>query len=429
MKSTNKLSKLQLDFLASTPAYTTKSNRKQFNQAKNLLLDEIKKTFGCSWFRLKEGTQKAFEFVCFLSTEKGYFYASASKTASKFDISEKTMYRLLKQLIDNDVLIRRNFESLKHNGLGNAVYFFKKHPYYETYERALQFDVCENDDENNDEKAEATENPYETRENNDKKIATYISPNILHKEFKDLHPNVATFVKNVPKVLNQMFFNKFGGKLRTIWIKVTQAYKYVKHPMLNKDVLYTIAKKLCLQLAKTKKFKEFNEDQLAGYTYKTALNMFYEAISQSFLHEITLNSPDIDLEYDFLANETYVLLPPHKHTSYSSGLERVKYEGNLADNISVVCSEIIYTLENEITQENLEIGFSDLKKTVLNKVKDCYNIKIYDYISMHYNELTFNGDKLAQEEQVAMEEYLVLAKKLDAYDSQPSATSISGYPF
>jgi len=427
MKSTNKLTKEQLSYLNSVPVFVSKIRRKEFNQLKNLLLEEIKDTFGYSWFRFKEGTQKAFEFVCFLSVEKGYFYASASKTADKYGISDKTMYRLLKQLIDKGILIRKNLESSRHNGLGNAVYFFKSHPYYTKYSNFLNFNVRENYNENGGEKAEIAENPCGTRLNDENETSTYELPLENPKESKDMHTNVITFVKYVPSVINKMFVDKLGSKLRTIWVKLTQAFKFIKHPMMNKDLLYTVTKKFCLQLIKTKKHKTMSENKLAGYTYKAAINMFYESIAVEHLAEINLNSPEIDLEYDFNTNETYVLLPPHMHTSMNESYERVDLSEGICDSLlSIRCNEIVYTLENEITKATPEISFSQLKEQILDRISSEQEPTVVKYIKNHYEELTFNKHKLEQEQEAILAECRELAQKLD---SERYETAHSGLPF
>lgn len=430
MRSVNKLTQNQLNYLTNIPSYVTKRQRKEFNQIKNHLLDEIKKTFGCSWFRMKEGTQKAFDFVCFLSVEKGYFYASASKTADKHGISEKTMYRLLKTLIDEGILTKKNFESSKHNGLGNAVYFFKQHPYFKKYVQILDFNTDENYNESDNEKAEVTVKPCPASDLSDNAPVTYSLPNNSPKEFKDLHPNVSPvkFTQFVPKVINHMFHNKLGSKLRTVWIKVNQAFRFIKHPMLTKDSLYIIAKRLCFQLIKNnKRLSVMDDDQLAAYSYKSALNMFYETISHEFLTEITLNSSEIDLEYDFLANQTYVLLPPHKHTSMNESYERVDLSEGICDSLlSIRCNEIVYTLEHEITKVVPEINFSQLKEQILDRISNEQEPIVVKYIKNHYEELTFNKHKLEQEQEAILAEYRELAQKLD---NERYESIHSGLPF
>jgi len=426
MKSTNKLTQDQLDYIISTPAYITKSKRKEFNQIKGTLLDEIKKTFGCSWYRMKEGTQKAFDFVCFLSTEKGYFYASASKTAAKHGISEKTIYRLLKTLLDEGVLVKKNFESVKHNGLGCAVYFFKSHPYFQRFNEFINFTTDENYNENLDEKPENSEKLCVARNLSDDIPSTYNLPNYLPKEIKDIHPKVErpNFIQFVPKVINKMFLNELGNKLKTIWVKVSQAFKYVKHPMLTKDSLYIIAKNTCFQIIKSKKHLKMKDDQLAGYTYKTALNMAYEHISQEFLVETELKSPEIDLEYDFNSNQTYVLLPPHKHTKMHDGHERESTKGMFSDlQLSIYCNEIVYKLENQFTKINSNIGYSELKEQVLSQVANKQDENVTKYIAEHYEELTFNKHRLECEQALMIEEYKELAIKLGNNSSSPNIQS------
>ena len=101
-------------------------NKADKKQVKYMLLDEIQNAMGDKWYRLKDDTRQAIDMICFLSTELGFFYASAEYLAEKHSISARTMRYVFKELEKIGQVVTLHRRNRKCNGRGKASIFICK---------------------------------------------------------------------------------------------------------------------------------------------------------------------------------------------------------------------------------------------------------------------------------------------------------------
>ena len=97
------------------------------------LLDSIKDVLGEKWYRIKEETRQAFDYLCFLAIERGFVYAGSQHVGKRHQIDSSTIRRYMSFLEKEGVIKRLWRSSSRHNGRGKAVVFFTVHPYYKKY--------------------------------------------------------------------------------------------------------------------------------------------------------------------------------------------------------------------------------------------------------------------------------------------------------
>jgi hypothetical protein len=149
------------------PYVTTKQEKRK---VKYSLLDRIQEVLGDKWERLKDGTRQAFDMICFLSTELGFFYASDEYLAERHSISERTVQYRLKELESLGQVVKVYRRAKRCNGRGKPVYLFVNHPYFKYWVELLNIDFV------SDCKTENGEIPCESKVEPMKNIATYSLP-------------------------------------------------------------------------------------------------------------------------------------------------------------------------------------------------------------------------------------------------------------
>lgn len=155
-----------------TPYVTTSKEKKK---VKYSLLDRIQEELGDKWNRLKEGTRQAFDMICFLGTELGFFYAGDEYLAERHDISDRTVRNRLKELEELGQVIKVYRRAARCNGRGNPVYLLVNHPYFHYWVELLGIN---SEDFQTNFQTENGQNHWESREEGAKKISTYSLPSL-----------------------------------------------------------------------------------------------------------------------------------------------------------------------------------------------------------------------------------------------------------
>ncbi|PFP09230.1 hypothetical protein COJ90_21185 [Priestia megaterium] len=263
---TKKILNADFNYLQSTEPFTKSSYQKR--QLKYQLLEKIELAFGDRYDNLKQGTKDALEHMCFLASDKGYFYATSMYFAEKHSVGKSTVDRVFKFLCDAQVMVKRNRPSSKQNGLGSPVYFFVNHPYFNKWSHYFAFNEKAN------EKAENTQTPCESKSLADKKVSTYYLPYINLNN----HLMSATKIfKGVPKLINKLFSSEFKQSLDKLYMRTLIAYKTVSKQsnlVLTKEHKQQVSMQSIRVLFEYLKTHKLTLEEQFKYVYKVALNKF-----------------------------------------------------------------------------------------------------------------------------------------------------------
>jgi hypothetical protein len=295
MSKNRKISNQEFEYLLSIPPYTTKSNKKDHAELKDRLLRSVENAFQDKWYNLKSATRVAIDYICFLSVERGFVYASPDHIAEKHGIARSTVYDAIKLLRDNGVLYKANRSSRKQNGLGCAIYFFIEHPLFPLINDFLNLDWKA--EENTKQKPQNPEITCQTRDSGVRKSSTYnLSFNSPNSKNRDIQSTVdqsvsISFVKYVPKEINALYANVFGERLRSVWQKITQAWKSINQSVLKRGDLITIGLGVVKRLFQHwKKHQhqcdDMTLDEMCAFAYKCARESFYHALGTLYMEDI-----------------------------------------------------------------------------------------------------------------------------------------------
>jgi len=340
MTKNRKISTEEFNFLVSEFGTIT-IDKKTKKEIKFLMLDEIIKRFGDSWYNLKEATRNAIDYICFLSAEKGFFYAKPENIARKNKIGESTIQTALKKLRDIGILQKVNRHSRKQNGLGSPIHFFTVHSNFKRISDFLKLN--KKAEKKASEKAEILTNPTESKDTGDLNSPTYSLPSSLpiikdmnkhnnvskaHSDtnesesinsqgdnsikendvadsmYKLLQDKIDAFnnsidndsivdtrnkkiIKYVPKEINERF-SYFGDMLTSIWRKIRQASKRVNFELTNSDVI-KIGINVIENLKANPRFKYMTEDEHCAYAYKGFINAVYNHIGGLFIEGMVID--------------------------------------------------------------------------------------------------------------------------------------------
>lgn len=112
-------------------------NQSQSKKMKFTLLDDIKSFFSDKWYRLKNGTRSALDMMAFLSTERGFVYASQSYLSDRYEVSDRTIRRIVRDLEKAGLIYIVYRRHSKGNSKGKPIYLFTKHPYFTYWTKLL----------------------------------------------------------------------------------------------------------------------------------------------------------------------------------------------------------------------------------------------------------------------------------------------------
>jgi hypothetical protein len=154
-------------------SYKVYANNRQEQQVVKLkLLEVVKKAYGDSYYRLKQGTKNAIEMMCWLAADRGFFFIEDKTLADRYGVSDKTIRNIEKTLRKNNVIMTVYRRSTKQNGLGNQVHLFVDHPYFDYWVNFLQLDEIMPQFQA-DFLPENQETPCESKTEEPQKISTY----------------------------------------------------------------------------------------------------------------------------------------------------------------------------------------------------------------------------------------------------------------
>ncbi|MCY9757779.1 hypothetical protein M5X00_26475 [Paenibacillus alvei] len=356
MSKNRKISSLEFDYLANMKPYIPETDKDSYKALKYTMLNSIEAVFGDKWFNLKEATRQAIDYICFLSIERGFVYASPDHIATRFGIGKSTVYEALKLLREEDILFKANRCSRKQNGLGCAVHFFTIHPYFAHINGYLNLDWKAK--EKADWKANIPEIPCETSVPSDLETPTLSLPSYDLKE-KDLHTNVpssssnTSIVKYVPKEINELYAKLFDFRLRFIWVKITQAWKTIKNDTLDREFQIEIGTKIIKRIYQIWKEKTHNNsdmtiDEMCAFAYKATRDMVYGILADEHLEVY-------DAEEVAIMGEAVRTIP--------------KYEEICLN----VYPEYDYESVKDYVSASLEWGFSMMSPEAMNRILDNYD--------------------------------------------------------
>jgi hypothetical protein len=324
MAKNRKITTLEFEYLLNLKEYVHESDEKAKKEVKYALLNAVKGVFGDSWYNLKDKTKQAIDYICFLSVERGFFYAKPETIANYASVSKSTIYEALKSLRENGILRKANRASRKHNGLGTPIHFFTIHPYFNHICEYLNVDW--NSERKADWKAENAEILCGSKAENNKNISTYNLPtyspnkdNVMYihsnvhsnnsevselvdkgselvdkkaSEYVDNHIQNVEHVKKckiykyVPRMINNLFAETLGEKLVTLWRKIAQAFRSIKSKLLTKKDMQEVGRSVLKFLIKSKNFLFMTLDEMCRYVYKGAVDAFYNLLATQYLMDM-----------------------------------------------------------------------------------------------------------------------------------------------
>ncbi|MGG4105173.1 hypothetical protein AAXB25_14750 [Paenibacillus lautus] len=312
MAKNRKISTQEFDYLAHMEPYMPNTDKNGYKTLKYTLLETIEGVFGDKWFNLKESTRQAIDYICFLSIERGFLYASPDHIAQKHGIARSTVYDALKLLRDEGLLYKANRSSKRQNGLGCAVHFFTIHPYFDHINVYLNLGWKAH--EKADRKSEIAETPSVTRADSVSETPTLSLPS-LDLEKRDLHINVPQpaenqIVKYVPKEINALYAGTFNFRLRFIWQKITQAWKTIRHASLDRSYLLEVGTRIIkriYQIWKDKQHRssEMTVDEMCAFAYKATRDSIYNTLATEYMQ-------DYDFEENAFMGEAVRSIPQYE---------------------------------------------------------------------------------------------------------------------
>lgn len=165
-------------------------NQSQSKKVKFTLLDDIKNFFSDKWFRLKNGTRSALDMMAFLSTERGFVYASQLYLGERYGVSDRTIRRIVRELEEAGLIYTVYRRHSKGNSKGKPVYLFTQHPYFEYWANLLNLNIQDRVQE------EKVQTYWESKQNSVKKVPTYIHQSIQERDINISDNKVVQFVVN-----------------------------------------------------------------------------------------------------------------------------------------------------------------------------------------------------------------------------------------
>lgn len=129
-------------------------NQMQSKNIKFKLLRDIKEYFSDKWFRFKNGTRSVVDMMVFLSTERGFVYASQLYLSERYGVSDRTVRRIIKDLVEAGLIYIVYQRCKNSNAKGKPIYLFVNHPYFSIWTALLGINVQDNVQEEQLEKAD-----------------------------------------------------------------------------------------------------------------------------------------------------------------------------------------------------------------------------------------------------------------------------------
>lgn len=106
-------------------------HRKNERQVKNQLLESIKDFYGDRWHLFSDATRASIDYYALRAAERGFVFHDSGKVGDLFGASKRTVRLRLDELVEEGILVKAYRRCKTNNGLGNIVFFFASHPYFE----------------------------------------------------------------------------------------------------------------------------------------------------------------------------------------------------------------------------------------------------------------------------------------------------------
>jgi hypothetical protein len=203
-------------------SYAERAHQKK--EMKKILLEKVMKTYGDTFYRLKEGTRKAIDMLCFFAAERGFVYASDQYLGERYEVSDRTVRNVLAMLRKKGLIITVYRGLSNHNGRGCPMHLFVDHPYFENWNNYLNLD-----DFREDFQSQNAETACESKEPGTKKISTNnLTINSLNKlRTRSVHLSAEFTPSIVPEAFKntvKVFFND-AREIHNLWKKACLANK------------------------------------------------------------------------------------------------------------------------------------------------------------------------------------------------------------
>jgi hypothetical protein len=270
-------------------SYAERAHQKK--EMKKILLEKVMKTYGDTFYRLKEGTRKAIDMLCFFAAERGFVYASDQYLGERYEVSDRTVRNVLAMLRKKGLIVTVYRGLSNHNGRGCPMHLFVDHPYFENWNNYLNLEDFQEDFQ-----SQNAETACESKESETKKKSTNnLTINSLNKlRTGSVHLSAEFTPSIVPEDFKntvRVFFND-AKEIHDIWKKACLANKISGLNVPSEDIMPVIlqAFKEAIYALKQNKIKK----DFQGYFFGTLRGMLaLEARRKHF-------NPEHPLYYNFL---------------------------------------------------------------------------------------------------------------------------------
>jgi len=270
-------------------SYAERSHQKK--EMKKILLEKVMRTYGDTFYRLKEGTRKAIDMLCFFAAERGFVYASDQYLGERYEVSDRTVRNVLAMLRKKGLIVTVYRGLSNHNGRGCPMHLFVDHPYFKNWNNYLNLEDFQEDCQ-----SENAETACGSKDSEEKKDSTNnLTINSLNKlRTRSVHLSAEFTPSIVPEDFKntvRVFFND-AKEIHDIWKKACLANKISGLNVPSEDIMPVIlqAFKEAIYALKQNKIKK----DFQGYFFGTLRGMLaLEARRKHF-------NPEHPLYYNFL---------------------------------------------------------------------------------------------------------------------------------
>lgn len=372
MSKNRKITTKEFDYLTQLEPYIPQTNKEARKALKYTLLDTIESVFGDKWFNLRDKTRQAIEYICFLSIDRGFVYASPDHISTKYGIARSTVYEALKVLREEGLLFKANRSSRKQNGLGCSVHFFTMHPYFAHINSYLSLGWKAN--EKADRKPEKAQIPCGSKVEGSQNSPTLSLTTSLPQKM-DIQSNVPanrakSIVKYVPKEINQLYAGIFGFRLRFVWQKITQAWKTINQSILSRHDLIAIGSNVVKRIFQVWKDRmnhnnDMSIDEMCAYAYKTARETFYNTLAN-------IHMQDQSIEEKSIQKSIQKLNKPTVKEPTSNVMKKIEMQKEDRLKQFEEAKRNIPLLEQTYLLKEPESSLEQIMKAVLSEIKSMY---------------------------------------------------------
>lgn len=181
---------------------------------KNELKQDIINFYSDKFYRLKEGSRAAIDFILFSGCSLGFSYASQEYLA-QFGVSERTIRRIMSELQDAGLISIAYRRNGRFNMCKKPVYFMTKHPYFDYWKSLIGIDdqssIRVDDQEQNDRIVDTLIDSEENLLSNNK-LTSSQSSNCI----KDRGKDIDTVPDNIDHDFSKLYSCYFGLDVKAI---------------------------------------------------------------------------------------------------------------------------------------------------------------------------------------------------------------------